>query len=167
MSTTVKTKKKSIPAGTGPTFAVLGWAITLLDEPVDNGGALLLFEGRTASGGLIPPHTERNHEAFYVLEGEFELEADGEVHRGTPGDYLGVDAGVVHTVRNVGDGWGRILFIAAPGSGHRTFFETIGDPLEPGADPPPLEGPPADFDRIAAVGSENGIDFLPPPEAAG
>lgn len=161
--TSTRTRTKAIPAGSAPTVEILGWAISFLDDPADNDGALLMFEGRTASGGIIPPHTERNHEAFYVLEGEFDLTLDGEVHRCRPGDYAGIDAGVLHMVENVGSSWGRILFIAAPGSGHRRFFESVGKPLAAGQDPVPLEGPPADFEQTAAAAAECGIEFLPPP----
>jgi len=159
-------KVKSVPARSGRSVSLLGCGITLLDEPAENDDALLLFEGRTASAGMIPPHREENHEAFYILEGEFELEIEGEPQRCEAGDFLSIQPGVLHEVRNIAPDWGRIMFVASPGRGHQRFFETLGEPLEPGADPPPLTEPP-DFERIAAVGRTNGIHFLPPAEARG
>src|SRR5215218_10417686 len=94
-------KVKSVPARSGRSVSLLGWGITLLDEPAENDDALLLFEGRTASAGMIPPHREENHEAFYILEGEFELEIEGEPQRCEAGDFLSIQPGVLHEVRNI------------------------------------------------------------------
>ena len=156
-------KAKSIPAGTGRAVALLGWAITYLDEPSDTGDAFMLYEQRTASGGVIPPHRENNHEAFHILEGTFEIEVEGETNRYEVGSFLAIQPGNLHTIRNVGPGWGRILTVVSPGSQHQRFFDTLGEPHDPEADPPPVTEPP-DFERIVAVGEANGIHFLPPAE---
>ena len=59
---------------------------------------------------------------------------------------------------------GRILTVVSPGSQHQRFFDTLGQPHDAQADPPPLTEPP-DFERIATVGEANGIHFVPPAEA--
>lgn len=157
-------KAKSLPARTGRTVALLGWAITYLDEPLATGDAFMLYEQRTASGRMIPPHREDNHEAFYILEGTFEIEIEGETNRYEVGDFLAIQPGLLHSIRNAGPGWGRILTVVSPGSQHQRFFDTLGEPHDPTADPPPVTKPP-DFERIAAAGQASGIHFLPPPEA--
>lgn len=156
---------KSVKAGTAPGIAVLGHGLTFLDSPEDTDDGFFLWQCSTPAGGGVPPHSERNHEAFYVLEGTFEIEADGSLFSCAPGDFLGVAPGVVHSFRNPGPGWARMLTIVSPGSQHQRFFEALGEPLEPGALPAPLAGPP-DFERVASVGRGSGIDFLPPEEAA-
>jgi quercetin dioxygenase-like cupin family protein len=166
MDANTEAKITSIPARSGRSVAVLGWSVTFLDEPADTGDAFMLFEQRTAGGGMIPPHREDNHEAFYVLEGTFELDIEGEPVRCEVGDFLSIQPGVLHSVRNVGPDWGRVMTLVSPGRQHQRFFETLGEPLEPGADPPLLSGPP-DFERIASVGEASGIHFVPPPEAGG
>ena len=153
---------KCIPAGTAQALDVLGWSITFLDTATDTGDALMLYELRGDSGTVIPPHCEENHEAFYVLDGEFELDADGETRRCGPGDFVCIQPMVPHSVRNVGPGWGRMLIFVSPGSQHQRFFEAVGTPLAAGADPAPLTAPP-DFPRIAAAGRASGIHFDPPP----
>ena len=152
---------KDICAETGTAVSLLGWRIAYLEEPADNDDACMLYEGRTASGGMIPPHREDNHEAFYVLEGEFEFAIEGNPVRRSAGDFLRIAPGVLHGVTNVGAGWGRILFMVSPGSQHQRFFDTLGTPLEPREDPHPLTGPP-DFAAIAAAGEASGIHFVPP-----
>lgn len=163
MRSETQVKVKSITKGSGRAIGLWGWALTLLEEPADDGDTALVFEARTASGGFVPPHTEDNGESFYVLEGVFEIEADGEAHRCEVGDFLVIAPGVLHSLRNVGPGWGRLLIKTSPGSGHLRFFETLGEPIEPGADPTPLAAPP-EFAPIEAVGRECGLYFVAPAE---
>ena len=165
MGTELQTAMKEIRAESGPAVSVVGWRIAFLEEPADNDDACLLYEGRVASGGVIPPHREDNHEAFYILEGEFEFAVEGSSERYAAGDFLRIAPGLLHSVTNVGPGWGRILFMVSPGSQHQRFFNAVGTPLKPREDPHPLTGPP-DFPAIAAAGEANGIHFLPPPDLA-
>jgi quercetin dioxygenase-like cupin family protein len=164
MGSETKAKVKTTTRGSGRAIDLWGWALTLLEEPDDNGDAALVFEARTRRGGSVPPHTEDNHESFHVLEGVFEIQVDGEAHRCDVGDHLAIAPGVLHSLRNAGPGWGRLLIKTSPGSRHLRFFETLGAPLAPGADPTPLAAPP-EFAPIAAAGSANGMWFVPPAEA--
>jgi quercetin dioxygenase-like cupin family protein len=159
-----RAKSKSLPARTGRAVALLGWAITYLDEPSDTGDAFMLYEQRTASGGMIPPHREDNHEAFYILEGSFEIQVEGEANRYEVGDFLAIEPGTLHAIRNIGPEWGRIMTVVSPGSQHQRFFDTLGEPHDAQADPPPLTEPP-DLERIATVGEACGIHFMAPPKA--
>ena len=161
MGSETQARVKRIPRGSGRAIGLWGWALTLLEEPADDAGAALVFEARTRSGGFVPPHTEDNHESFYVLEGVFEIEVDGEPHRCEVGDFLSIAPGVLHSLRNAGPGWGRLLIKTAPGSQHLRFFEALGEPLEPGADPVALTAPP-EFEPIAAAGRESGMHFVAP-----
>ena len=56
----------------------MGSSSTFKYEPETNGDALLAFEHLCPPGLGVPAHTERNHEAFYVLEGTLEVEVDGD-----------------------------------------------------------------------------------------
>jgi len=62
-------KVKHVPANGGRAYAHLGTSITFKDEPDENDDGLFLYEVRKPAGAGVPPHPERNHEAFYVLEG--------------------------------------------------------------------------------------------------
>lgn len=145
-------------AGEGRAFSHLGTALIFKDEPRDNGDALLLFECRMPAGNGVPAHRERNHEAFYVLEGTLEVEAEGERYALGAGDFLGIRPGTVHALRNPGPGWLRALMITSPGSQHVRFFETLGEPLADPDAPPQPDGPP-DVERLVAVARECGMDF--------
>lgn len=155
---------KHLPANSGRTFAHLGTSLSFKDEPKDNGDALLLFECRMPAGNGVPPHTERNHEAFYVIEGTLEIEADSERYRLGPYDFLSIRPGVLHSLHNPGSGWLRTLILTSPGSQHVRFFTTLGEPIDDPLDPPQPSGPP-DFAELSRVAHGCGIEFLQ--EAAG
>ena len=155
---------KHLPANGGPAFANLGQTISFKAEPEDTDDALFLFEHRMPPTLGVPAHSERNYEAFYVLEGTLEVQADGERYRLGPGEFLSLRPGVVHSLRNSGPGMVRILTLVSPGSQHARFFSTLGEPIEDPLDPPQPSGPP-DVERLQKVGRECGIKFLPPPEA--
>jgi quercetin dioxygenase-like cupin family protein len=154
---------KHLPANGGLAFANLGQTISFKAEPEDTDDALFLFEHRMPSTLGVPAHSERNYEAFYVLEGMLQIEADGQRYRLGPGEFLSLRPGVVHSLHNPGPGMVRILTVVSLGSQHARFFTTVAEPIEDPSNPPtPLE--PPDFERMAAVGRECGIEFLPPPE---
>ncbi|HET6568714.1 MAG TPA: cupin domain-containing protein [Rhodothermales bacterium] len=162
MSTTSATVRY-LPAGTGRAFSIVGDSVTFKGEPEQTGDALLLFEHMLPATLGVPPHRERNHEAFYVLEGTLEVVVQGESYRLGPGDYLGIPPGVEHLLHNPGPGPVRVLTLVSPGSQHARFFSTIGRSIDDPSNPPPLEGPP-DIERLLTVGRECGIEFLPPPQ---
>jgi mannose-6-phosphate isomerase-like protein (cupin superfamily) len=149
---------KYLPANAGRAFAHLGSSLVFKDEPDDNGNALFLFECRMPPSHGVPPHTERNHEAFYVLEGTLDIDAAGEHYHLTPGAFLSIPPGVLHALRNPGPVWLRALMLTSPGSQHVRFFETLGEPIEDPLNPPQPSGPP-DFARLMAVAKECGMEF--------
>jgi quercetin dioxygenase-like cupin family protein len=154
---------KHLSANGGRAFANLGQTVSFKAEPEDTDDALFLFEHQIPPAHGVPAHTERNYEAFYVLEGTLEAEADGERYRLGPGEFLSLRPGVVHSLHNPGPGMTRILTLVSPGSQHVRFFSTICEPIEDPSNPLAPDGPP-DFERMATVGRECGIEFLPPPE---
>jgi quercetin dioxygenase-like cupin family protein len=156
-------KVKHLPANGGRAFALLGQTLSFKAEPEDNDDALFLFEHRMPPAHSVPAHTERNHEAFYVLEGTLEVEADGERYTLGPDEFLSLRPGVVHSLHNPGPGMMRILTLVSPASQHARFFSTVAEPIDDPSNPS-APGEPPDFERLAAVGRECGIEFLPPPE---
>jgi len=156
-------KVKHLPANGGRAFALLGQSLSIKAEPEDTDDRLFLFEHRMPPTLSVPAHTEHNHEAFYVLEGTLEVEADGERYRLGRGEFFSMHPGVVHSLHNPGPGMMRTLTLVTPASQHARFFSTLGEPID---DPtnPPAPGAPPDCERLAAVGRECGIELLPPPE---
>lgn len=57
---------------------------------------------RVAPGGYSPAHTDEGRHAFYILEGQGRLVADGQEFAFSKGDIVKVPPGSVHAVSNDG-----------------------------------------------------------------
>ena len=84
-----------------------------------------LAEASLEPGQVTQCHYHReSEEIYFVLEGEGELNLDGEQARIGPGDAVPIPPGAWHELRNTGKGPLRILCCCAPPYRHEdTFFE--------------------------------------------
>jgi mannose-6-phosphate isomerase-like protein (cupin superfamily) len=73
-----------------------------------------------AEATLVPgQHTERHYhavseEVYFILEGDGDLEIDGDLGRVRPGDAIPIPPGSRHQLTNVGTGPLRLLCTCAP-----------------------------------------------------
>src|SRR5512144_1944577 len=114
------------------TWFLNGLMLTKASE-AETGGAYCMMEHRITAASNPPPHRHNNEEeAFYVLEGEMEVEVGGEVATLRPGGFALAPRGVPHTFRVVSD-QARVLVITSSPQGSTKggaahFFETVGEP---------------------------------------
>jgi mannose-6-phosphate isomerase-like protein (cupin superfamily) len=83
-----------------------------------------------AEASLEPGQSTQRHyhaeteEIYFVVEGEGDMEVDGERARVRPGDAIPIAPGAWHELRNVGEGTLRILCCCSPPYRHEdTRFE--------------------------------------------
>ncbi len=140
--------------GTPFTLPTRGHGTVKLGTP-GSGGALTVLELVMESGQGPGLHVHsREHELWYVLEGEFRfLLGDSLLHQPTGGLAFG-PRGTPHTFQNISTGTGRLLVITGP-SGLEDFFLTYDRRATGPHDPTALE----DAARVA------GLDFVGPPLA--
>lgn len=102
--------------GEGTVLDVFGTKLSVKAADAVTGGAYSLIEATVGPGGLGPlPHRHLDREeSFFVLEGEIDFKVDDGTIRGTPGSFLLVPRGDVHTFANVGKTRGRLLLIHSP-----------------------------------------------------
>ncbi len=79
-------------------------------------GAVLhtMFMVEYQPGGVAQPHDHPLEEMYYMLEGEVEAEADGEVFTLGPGDAFWTGVGCIHAFRHRGSGRVRWLETQSP-----------------------------------------------------
>ena len=148
------------------TYHLLGNLLHVHARSSDTGGAYSLVEELTAPEAGAPPNRHpSDDEAFYVLEGIFEVEIEGEVIRAERGTFVQIPHGAVHAFRNVGSAPGRVLIINSPGKAHDSFFSEAGEPMPPGTRDLPLSSGLPDIPRLLEIGRRNGLEFLLPPQA--
>ncbi|WP_433787963.1 cupin domain-containing protein [Actinomycetospora sp. CA-101289] len=122
-------------------------------DATGTGGTLSVFELVMESGEGPGVHVHRReHELWYVLEGEFRfLLGDELVHQPTGGLAFG-PRGTPHTFQNTGAGTGRLLVVTAP-SGLEEFFLAY-DRRATG---------PHDAEALEEAARVGGLDFVGPP----
>jgi quercetin dioxygenase-like cupin family protein len=125
----------------------------------DTGGAFALAEFDAPPGYAGPPphrHQETD-EAFYVLQGEFRLQVEGETVRAGPGAFVFVPRGVRHTYANPGPDPARLLLLLSPAGFERYFLDLSAAVAAGGGTAPP--------EALAAVFARHGVVVDSPPGA--
>lgn len=132
-------------------YHAFGDSIRIRIPSTQTGGTLSVIETHTPPGSGPPLHVHhREHEAFHVVEGEFEFQVGDEVIRAEPGAMLFAPKEVPHRFQNVGATPGRMVVTLVPG-GFEQFFVEAHDLFAAGS--------PSEEDAIA-LGKRYDLEFL-------
>jgi quercetin dioxygenase-like cupin family protein len=149
-------------SGEGRAVWVVGDHYTVKASTEDTGGAFTLIEVLVPPKSGPPPHAHRREdEAFYVLEGEFEVHIDGQSLIAGPGSWVTLAKGSVHHFKNIGSAPAKMLILATP-AGLDQFFLEAGREV---TDTSPESGAatPEDTEKLLAVAPKYGIEIKLPP----
>ena len=143
--------------GAGP-LNILGDQVWIKLAGVDCAGGLSIMEDVTPPQAGPPLHRHsREDEWFYVLEGDYLFEVDGNQMTVGPGHSLFAPRGTAHTFQNIGPRPGRMIVLGQP-AGMDVFFTELAaatkDMLEP------------DLSVIVPIFEKYGLELLGPPLAA-
>jgi quercetin dioxygenase-like cupin family protein len=125
----------------------------------ETGGAYNVTEHLVTAAGNPPMHVQTaEDEAFFVLDGEIELEVDGRVVTGTVGSFAFVPRGAAHTFRVLSP-TARMLVICSgrPTDNLQEFFFAMGEPTRTRSLPEPAA---PDVDRLLALSARAGIEYV-------
>lgn len=128
----------------------------------DTGGAFFLFEDTMVRDKTTPLHLHpESHEVTYVIDGEIEVQADGNRSRVRSGGMSFVPQGVAHAFIVV-SAEARLITIQSPGALGQAFYR--------GASQPAVDDTVdlVDIARLQASAADNprGIKLLGPPPFA-
>lgn len=156
----VETRGYVLGAGEGESHWTLGGRFTKKLGGEDAGDHVALIEAEVSRGGEPPLHVHhREHEAWYVLEGQLTFRVGDADLVATPGCFAFAPMGVPHAF-TVDVEPTRVLLLAAPG-GFERFAAELGVPAEGGVPPKDLEVPPPDV--LGPVAERYGIEVVGPP----
>jgi quercetin dioxygenase-like cupin family protein len=150
-----------LQASDGPAAWVVGDLYTVKASGDDTGGAFTLIEVMVPPQSGPPPHRHsREDEAFYIVEGEFQVNLDEQRLTAGPGDWVTLAKGTLHHFKNTGSKPGKILILATPPGLDRFFLEAGRE----ASDKSPEFGAarPEDTEKMLAVSPKYGIDIKPP-----
>ena len=156
-----RSRLRYVPAGTGPAYWGPADQITFLITGEETGGAFFMAEVSVPPGGGPPPHVHtREEESFYLMQGTLIIHVGGKTLNASPGDFVQLPRGVVHSFRNAGNVDVKMLLVVTP-AGLEKFFEEAFDPAaDRTAAPPPATG--ALLARLLAAASRYGLELLRP-----
>ena len=110
----------------GKTVEVGGDPFIFKVVSANTGGAYSLVEVTVGLHGP-PLHVHRNEdEAWYVLDGDFEMRIGERIVRATPGSLVFGPKGVPHHYTKLSEGPGKLLEIFSPAGFERCFEELAG-----------------------------------------
>ncbi len=111
----------------GKHIAIAGDINSILASKDDTGGTYSIVEARVfPNGGPVPHIQTREHEGFYILEGEITFTVDGKEIVAKTGTFVHVPPNVTHSFKNKTDILAKMLIILAPG-GLEDLFVKVGD----------------------------------------
>jgi mannose-6-phosphate isomerase-like protein (cupin superfamily) len=147
-----------VEQGEGKPINVNGDEVIVKIASSDTGGAFAVFEGRTRPLHGPPLHLHRyQDEWWYILEGEYRFEVDGQEIYASAGATVFAPRGSRHTFQNIGSTLGRAIGTVVPG-GLDVFFEEMDAASPGGAFPDPA--------KMLPIMAKHGLELLGPPLAA-
>jgi quercetin dioxygenase-like cupin family protein len=160
VTVTQEAKPYALSREEGEPLWLLGGLITLKATGEDTGGQLTLMEALAPPGFGVPLHThEREHEAFYVLEGEMTFYLDEDAIQASAGAFFSIPPGTPHGFEVRSES--RFLDLRTPG-GFEGFFRAAGEPAQARTLPPAA---PPDVAKLVAAAPRFGMTILAPPPA--
>jgi quercetin dioxygenase-like cupin family protein len=131
-------------------------SIKVASAETDNQYTVIWGQSPPLGGPPLHLHVS-DSETFYVLEGTYIFELDGEIFNANVGDVVHIQPGVKHLYQNVGAEPGKLLLVVSPG-GLDDFFIELDSLLNAHAEPPMPE--------IAALHAKFKMELLGPPMVA-
>ena len=133
------TKVKVVEPNRGRHIAVAGDINTILASKEDTGGTYSFIEVKVFPGGGPIPHIQtREHEGFYIIEGQLTFNVDGQIIEAKPGAFVNIPPNVLHSFRNEANETAKIIIVLSPAGMEHLFVEVGLEVSDNGAKPPPF-----------------------------
>ena len=120
-------------------IAIAGDINSILTSKDDTGGTYSVVEAKVfPNSGPVPHIQTREHEGFYVLEGEITFMVDEKEVVAKQGTFVNVPPNVTHSFKNKTNRLAKMLIILAPGGLENLFVEVGDEVSDPTIQPPPM-----------------------------
>lgn len=142
----------------GKHVAVAGDINSILASKDDTGGTYSVVEAKVFPDGGPAPHIQtREHEGFYVLEGEITFTVEKKEIIAKPGTFVNVPPNVTHSFKNRTDTLAKMLIILAPGGLENLFVEVGDEVSDSSVQPRPMSA--EKMKKFADVLSDYGVEI--------
>ena len=142
----------------GKHIAIAGDINSILASKTDTDGTYSVVEAKVfPDGGPVPHVQTREHEGFYVLEGEITFTVNEKEIIAKPGTFVNVPPHVTHSFKNKTNVLAKMLIILAPG-GLENLFVEVGDAVsDPTVQPPPMSD--SQMKKFVDLVSDYGVEI--------
>ena len=142
----------------GKHLAIAGDINSILISKNDTEGTYSVVEAKVfPNGGPIPHIQTREHEGFYVLEGEITFNVEGKEIVAKPGTFVNVPPNVIHSFKNKTKKLAKMLIILAPGGLENLFVEVGNEVSDPKIQPSPMSD--SQMKKFVDVVSNYGVEI--------
>jgi mannose-6-phosphate isomerase-like protein (cupin superfamily) len=151
-------KIKITEPNTGKHIAIAGDINSILASKDDTGGTYSIIEIKVfPNGGPIPHIQTREHEGFYVLEGEISFSVNGKESIAKRGTFVNIPPHVIHSFKNKTEVLAKMLVILAPGRLENLFVQVGYEVSDPTLQPPPMSEDK--MEKFASLLSDYGVEI--------
>lgn len=151
-----------VRAGTADPVWAMGSLFEMVLPGAASGGELAVMRVRQPVGIATPLHRHTaESEVFYLLGGQLDYEAGGELYHLSAGDLIWLPRSVPHRFRIRGDEPADILALTVPG-GLDDLYRGVGRPADE-RDLPAAYPPDEELARWRDLGPQFGLEVLGPP----
>ena len=152
-----------LPNGLGEYYRLGPFAMTRIARPIESGNTYELATFTGVTGATMPRHTHlASHVAMVVMDGDVELELDGNRWRMLRGDFANIPSGTPHSWTMRSDRSRFALFMMGDRVG--AAYAAMGAPADSSAAPTDGTQPiPADKLPVAAMAGDFQLVRLPAP----
>ena len=142
----------------GKHIAIAGDINSILASKDDTDGTYSVVEAKVfPNGGPVPHIQTREHEGFYILEGEIVFTVEEKEIVAKSGTFVNVPPNVTHSFKNKTSNLAKMLIILAPG-GLENLFVKVGDEVsDPTIQPSPMSD--KQMKKFADMISDYGVEI--------
>ena len=154
-------KIKILEPNKGKHIAIVGDINTILASKEDTGGTYSFIEAKVFPGGGPIPHIQtREHEGFYVVEGQIIFYVDEQRIEAKSGTFVNIPPNVLHSFKNETNENAKMIIVLSP-AGLEQFFVEVGLEVSNNTvKPPPLTD--EQIQKLVSSASKYGMEIRPP-----
>jgi quercetin dioxygenase-like cupin family protein len=154
-------KIKILEPNKGKHIAIVGDINTILVSKEDTGGTYSFIEAKVFPGGGPIPHIQtREHEGFYVVEGQIIFNVDGQRIEAKPGTFVNIPPDVLHSFKNETNENAKMIIVLSPAGLEQFFVEAGLEVSNNSVKPPPLTD--EEKQKLVSLASKYGMEIRLP-----
>ncbi len=146
---TLQQKPFVLAPGEGKKFSVLDGVFTTKATSKDTKGAWAFYEITDTAGSGPPLHTHPWDEAFYILEGELEIQTGTKTIVATPGYFINIPGETAHAFKILSPS-ARFIALISPAQATQ-FYEEMGQFVS---------STPPDLEKFQAIADKHGVRLI-------